>query len=102
MKTVKVMADYESFPLWATDDEVDNIDPASLPISAGLAEALLQWADAYDATLRPDDPAASGFADPTAERAFYADGLSLAQRLAGELGGAYQVEYFDGAATTPV
>ncbi len=34
MKRIKLMADYDCYPLWLdSDDEVGNIDPDVLPIS---------------------------------------------------------------------
>jgi hypothetical protein len=104
-QTVKVMAEYESFPLWqANSDGPANVDPASLPISSELAQALLDWADDYDRTLNRDDPLASRFPDTAAEETFYAQGERLARQLATELGAQYIVEYFDGRSgrTTPV
>jgi len=96
-QTVRVMAEYESFPLWqANSDGPANVDPASLPISSELAQTLLDWADDYDRTLNRDDPLASGFPDATAEENFYAQGERLARQLAAELGPHYAVEYFDG------
>lgn len=94
---IKVMAEYESFPLWQTDSAGPaNIDPAELSISSELAHELLDWADAYDRTLNRSDPLASGFSDAAAEDNFYARGEQLARRLAAELGSRYTVEYFDG------
>ena len=94
--TIKVMADYECFPLWRINcANPNNIDPATLPISPALTEDLLDWAARYDATLNRVDPAASGFTDAAAEHAFSARGEHLARRLAEELGPAYTVEYFD-------
>jgi hypothetical protein len=104
-QAIKVMAEYESFPLWRTNsDGTANVDPASLPISRGLAQTLLDWADSYDRTLNRDDPLASGFPDTAAEDDFYAHGERLARQLATELGTQYTVEYFDGRSgrTTPV
>lgn len=94
---IKVMADYESFPLWQRDSEgTTNIDPATLPISQHLARELLRWAEAYDGTLNRSDPLSSGFPSPVAEVDFYAQGERLASQLAAELGPGYAVEYFDG------
>jgi hypothetical protein len=87
VKSIKVMADYESYPIWVREDGgLDNVDPRTLPISEGLAQALLDWADAFDATLNRDDPIESGFPTPADEEAFFAQGRELADRLAAELG----------------
>jgi hypothetical protein len=94
---IKVMAEYESFPLWHRDTSgKTNADPAALPISSELAQELLHWADVFDSTLNHSDPAASGFPDPAAEDDFYAGGQRLARRLVDELAGRYAIEYFDG------
>ena len=101
MPTVKVMADYHTFPLWSRDSG-DNIGPDDLPISPGLRDALRAWAARYDATLNEEYPPDSGFASAEEEHAFTADGLALARRVAAELGPGYQVEYFDGSTSVPV
>jgi hypothetical protein len=94
---IRVMADYESFPLWRRDaNGTANVDPASLPISADLTRQLEDLAAEYDGTLDRSDPLASGFSDPRAEAAFHARGEELAKRLAGELPADFTVEYFDG------
>lgn len=98
--SIKVMADYNCWPLWAADGEVDNIDPASVPLSVGLRRALLDWADAFDAILDHDDPAASGFASPEARVAFDRRGRELAQRVAGELRETHRVLYYSVAQQT--
>jgi hypothetical protein len=97
--TIKLMADYECFPLWSKDQGT-NLDPASLSLSTALVRDLRAWADAYHGTLRREDPLASGFASEDDEKAFLAEGLRLARRVAVELGSGYHVEYFDGATTT--
>ena len=97
MPVVRVVADYEAFPLWQRDARgTTNVDPVELPISADLTRELLEWADEYDGTLDRGDPLASGFSDPQAEAAFHARGAELAARLAAELPMGFSVEYFDG------
>ncbi|MCW2641339.1 MAG: hypothetical protein JWP76_3645 [Dactylosporangium sp.] len=94
---IKVMAEYESFPLWQRDSSgTANVDPTTLPISPVLAEELLRWADAFDGTLNRSDPANSGFPDPGAEDDFYEQGQRLARRLVDDLAGRYAIEFFDG------
>ncbi|MFC7277520.1 hypothetical protein ACFQS1_26290 [Paractinoplanes rhizophilus] len=96
-----MMTDYDCFPLWQRDENgTTNVDPASLPISAELASALLAWADEYDETLDRDDPIRSGFPDEAAAEAFDRQGRELARRLASELG--RTVHYFDSATATDV
>lgn len=95
-RTVKIMADYECYPVWAeTDTGADNISPEHLPLSAELAFELTAWASEFDRTLNRDDPSASGFADETHSDSFAIRGLALSQRCADELGGEYRVLYRD-------
>jgi hypothetical protein len=97
MPVLRVMADYESFPLWIRDGSgTANVDPAGLPISPTLAHQLLEWATEYDRTLDRDDPLASGFPDERTEEAFHVRGSELAGLLVAELPANYRVEYFDG------
>jgi len=87
MKTLKLMADYQCFPLWgASPGEIGNIDPDSLPISISLRDKLLDWADVYDSTLNLEDPATSGFENVDAVEAFKAQGMRLANQMREELG----------------
>ncbi len=92
---VRVMPDYQCFPLWRPGTDAYHTDPASLPISAGLACAFDDWAAEYDATLDLDDPASAGFPGAAAENAFADRGRRLAHSLAAELGDGWAVEYHD-------
>lgn len=86
------MPDYQCFPLWeASGGAVGNIDPRSLPLSDGLIDRLLRWADAYDRTLDPDDPPASGFADADEARRFRECGAELARQMQDELGPGFRI-----------
>jgi hypothetical protein len=92
MRTIKLMADYNSHPLWeATPGVVGNVDPDDLPLSEDLRKILRRWADDYDTTLNLSDPASAGFANAEAEAAFKKRGYELAERLRGELGPAFCV-----------
>ena len=82
-KKLKLMADYQCFPLWG---DGDNIDPASLPISDRLCEDLMTWALAFDATLVMDDPLSSAFPTGADELEFKREGQRLRDRLQTELG----------------
>jgi hypothetical protein len=95
-KRIKLMPDYGCSPLWeyADGDLVANPQPDELPLSDGLRAALRRWAEAYDATLKPEDPRASGFAAPAAEAAFEANGQRLWKQLREELGHDSEVFYF--------
>jgi hypothetical protein len=89
-----VLSDYDCFPVWRTGPAgVENVDPATLPVSPELAAALMRWAEEYDATLNPEYPPDSGFPLEADRRAFLRRGERLAGRLAGELGPGYRVTY---------
>lgn len=92
MRAIKLMADYQCFPLWeASPGVVGNIDPKDLPISLSLQQRLMAWAAKFDATLNMNDPASSGFESERAASEFRKEGEVLAQRLQDELGAAYVV-----------
>lgn len=94
--SVKVMADYECWPLWDMGfSGPRNLNPESLPISIPLRNGLLMWAERYDRTLDRTNPTCSGFSSRTEREQFVADGLVLAERLAKELGPSWSVVYFD-------
>lgn len=89
-RNLKLMPDYYSYPLWEeTEGGYDNVDPAEIPISPGLKNDLISWAQKYDDTLDRDDPRQSGFPTPEAEAAFKAEGEALLARLKAELGQQY-------------
>jgi hypothetical protein len=92
MRAIKLMPDYQCFPLWeASPGVIGNINPDDLPLSDELKQALSAWADEYDATLNLSDPASSGFSDVEAEKLFRQKGIALGERLRVELGGGYSV-----------
>ncbi len=89
----KVMADYGCWPLWHDYTDIGNVDPDALPITPGLRDDLLRWAERFDQTLNDDDPASSGFETLAAEGLFQRDGRSLTQRLAAELAETAVIRY---------
>ncbi|WP_343547503.1 hypothetical protein [Ralstonia sp.] len=92
MRAIKLMADYQCFPLWeASPGVVGNIDPESLPISSQLQQRLMAWAAKFDATLDAGDPASSGFDSEQAANEFQREGEALARQLQHELGDTYLV-----------
>ena len=92
MRTLKLMADYDCWPLWESKpDELDNIDPRRLPISTELAADLVKWSEDHDAILNKDDPASSGFTSREAQEQWIERGATLAERLRAELGSNYAV-----------
>lgn len=92
MRTIRLMADYQCFPLWAcAPDEPDNIDPESLPISPELRAALVAWAETFDSALDWNDPGNSPPMSAEDEAAFEAEKRRLAERLRAELGDGWRV-----------
>jgi hypothetical protein len=90
----QVLVDYECFPVWRPEPaSVENVDPATLPISQELAAALMRWAEEFDATLNREYPPDSGFPLERDRRAFLERGRHLAGRLARELGPGSRVTY---------
>ena len=90
-RRLRLMPDYECFPLWEDGEEVGNIDPTTLPISAALQSALFDWAARYDATLNHDYPPESGFQSKADEQKFVEDAEALLNRLRTELGEDYVI-----------
>ena len=94
-KVVKVMADYECYPLWGVGAQGYNIPPEELKLSKGLTENLYHWAGVYDSTLNRADPISSGFISKDAEIEFVQNGRNLAHQVKIELGKEYIVHYYD-------
>jgi hypothetical protein len=93
MRVIKLMADYQCYPLWeASPGVVGNIDPDELPISERLREDLALWAEQYNNTLNIGNPAESGFTSDSAKEEFKRMGLELGERLKDELGTDFAVE----------
>ncbi|MFJ4346684.1 hypothetical protein [Pseudomonas sp. NPDC089401] len=87
MKNIKLMADYQCYPLWhMSPDEYGDIDPCELPISEALQVRLLRWAALYNETLDVDYPPNSKFKSEELEREFKQEGERLAESLRNELG----------------
>lgn len=90
---IKLMTDYNYYPLWDMDD-VGDIDPTELPLSEATIERLLNWQKIYDGIIDWDAPAAAGFASAQEEIAFEREGISLWLQLQKELGDEYEIVYF--------
>ena len=84
-KSFKLMADYGTFPLWAMDDGlIGDFSPQDLGVSEALTADLWAWANAFDLSLNPDDPANSRWsAAPYTQHV--TDGIALARRIKREL-----------------
>lgn len=94
MHMIKLMADYQSYPLWWADgSNFGDIDPTELPITPELANGLLAWADRFDATYNSQDPGESGFDSAQAAAEFDLVGQQLWQQLRTELSSDYNVLY---------
>ena len=92
-KRIKLMTDYNYYPLWDMDD-VGDIEPWELPLSEETIERLLNWQKIYDGIIDWDDPASAGFASEQEEIAFEREGVNLWQQLQKELGDEYEIVYF--------
>lgn len=95
---IRVLADYGCHALWVLDGGgYRNADPQDeeFGLSESLASDLNSWASDYNATYRDEDPLASGFDSPSAEREFVNRGRLLAERVRREVGKRWTVSYFD-------
>ncbi|MGK7929101.1 MAG: hypothetical protein AB4290_28340 [Spirulina sp.] len=94
-RSLKLMPDYFSHPLWGLDrDNIGDIDPKTLPLSPETIQQLQNWQDCYDAILNWDDPASSGFASEKDKIDFERQGIELWQKLRQELAPNYEIQYF--------
>jgi len=95
-KKIKLMPDYECWCLWnldPTNKDSYNINPDKLPISSALKEKLSKWDQEYQLTFNEEYPPNSGFKTSQDQVRHNRVGNELAQRLQGELGEEYLVEY---------
>lgn len=86
------MADYDCWPLW-DDEEPDNVDPATLPISAVLRARLEAWQQRFDAQLNRSVPQDSTWMTGDDLANFNREGEALADLLQQELGHGHVVLY---------
>jgi hypothetical protein len=83
-KRIKVMADYDTHPLWALDEDIyGDFPPEHLGLSSELTRDLNAWADAYQQSFNRDDPANSHWSEAQ-HAAHAAEARPLAVRLARE------------------
>lgn len=80
-RSIKVMADYHAYPLWAMDEHLyGDFPPEQLGLSPDLSASLNAWADAFTSSLNGDDPANSLWSDEQ-HRAHQAEARPLALRI---------------------
>lgn len=87
-KWVRVMGEYCCDGLWQQDGSPASAD--DLPISAGLRQRLLAWAERYNAYDVPPEPTSL----PFDMEAFAVEGLAIACAIKAELPD-WTVMYFD-------
>jgi hypothetical protein len=94
MRQLKLMAEVQCWPLWQDEpDAFDNVDPATLGLSARLLEQLTRWTDRWDAQYDLQGrPPAIEWAAGEFER-FDQEGMELWKDLQQELNGRYRVVY---------
>lgn len=84
-KRIKVMCDYSTYPLWAMDEGLmGDFAPQDLGVSDALSVDLWTWANEFDASLNPDDPANSRWSADRYKQ-HVTEGIALARRIKGEL-----------------
>lgn len=93
VQKIKLMAEYNYFPLWDME-EADNLEPEELPISSATIERLSNWAKCYDNIINWDKPKEAAFKNLIEKEAFEQEGLVLWQQLQEELAPYYKVFYF--------
>lgn len=92
-KKIKLMAEYNYFPLWDLETG-DNLDEEDLSLSVEMIEKLNNWADIYNNIIDWDNPSKSGFKSEEEKHNFDNQAIILAIELQKELGKDYQVFLF--------
>ncbi len=92
LKRIKLMPDYDCFPLWEMDD-IGEINPNELPLSQETINRLMKWKKIYDKLLNVKDPASSDFVNEDERIAFEKEGIYLWKQLQKELENQYKVYY---------
>ncbi|APU14305.1 hypothetical protein UA74_11225 [Actinoalloteichus fjordicus] len=98
--SVHVSSEWGADPLWVVTTTNSVRTPCPIDafrtrygISAGLADELAGWDQAFRDTYRPNDPLESGFDTEAEAVAWDETGRRLAIRLAGELPDSVRVIY---------
>jgi hypothetical protein len=91
---VKLSAARDRWPLWQwREGENRNLDRDELMISGVLLHDLDEWASAFDQAQEHPGLGPSGFATQADAEEYVAQGELLVERLQGELGEGWHVEY---------
>lgn len=93
-KRLKLMPDYDCYPLWYSDSDFGNVEPTTLTLSQATRDRLESWAKKYDDTLNEEYPPNSGFVTPEEEAEFELEGVLLWLQLRRELAPDYEVVYY--------
>lgn len=87
---LRLMPEFGCWPVWSNSSPY-NVNPADLPISVNLRDAIYDWGKQYNDILNLDDPVSSCFSSQNAESAFKAEGVLLLNRLRAELGDQFEL-----------
>ena len=97
-RVVKVMWDYEVYPLWVVAGRLGQASSRGVPVSVDLAADLQSWSDNMTSLIwgrsGPDTRKWDSL-DIEALSALNSEGRALAQRVRAELSDEWKVEYFD-------
>jgi hypothetical protein len=95
IRTIKLMWDYQCWPLWEPGSAHYALEPDALPLSAGTKERLARWAAIPDAKheLFGHVPAEEVWTEAEIE-ALESEGRELWRILRSELGQGFRVLYF--------
>jgi hypothetical protein len=94
-KKLKLMPDYDCFPLWWIDHPAGKIavEPDEVPLAPETRARLERWAQAFDDQLDRANPPASRF-DKADWARFDEEGLAIWGLLQRELGPGWEVFYW--------
>lgn len=93
-KTIKLMSDYQCYPLWAMGNEAPaNLAPNTLPLSSETLLGLEKWAAMFDSWMDLEEPASTTEPSATQVATFEAEGIRLWKQLRRELAPTYEVYY---------
>ena len=93
-RQIKLMWDYECWPLWQHDGEIfDTVDPSSFPLSEQTLARLAAWASIPDKKLTEVEYPPDMTWTEDEKKRFEQEGLDLWKALRHELGRNYYVTY---------